>query len=69
MASANTADGEELDIKELQGKQDKIRDLMRRDPRFIGRLIVVSTTAVPAQQQLLAQHACMMVLAHALFCL
>ena len=43
MAAANSADQEELDVKQLQGKQDKIRDLMRRDPRFIGRLIVVST--------------------------
>ncbi|WIA31003.1 hypothetical protein OEZ86_001044 [Tetradesmus obliquus] len=30
---------EELDIKALQGKQDKIKELMRRDPKFIARLI------------------------------
>eukprot|EP00878_Enallax_costatus_P033225 GHUV01036626.1.p1 GENE.GHUV01036626.1~~GHUV01036626.1.p1 ORF type:complete len:161 (+),score=62.02 GHUV01036626.1:313-795(+) len=30
---------EEVDIRELQGKQDKIRELMRRDPKFIARLI------------------------------
>lgn len=40
-AGAAAAEGDELDIRQLQGKQDKIRDLMRRDPRFIGRLIVV----------------------------
>lgn len=40
------AEGDELDIRQLQGKQDKIRDLMRRDPRFIGRLIVVGGAAV-----------------------
>jgi hypothetical protein len=33
---------EELDIKALQGKQDKIKELMRRDPKFIARLISVS---------------------------
>jgi hypothetical protein len=42
MASKD-AEGEDINIKELQGKQDKIRDLMRRDPKFIGRLIVVSS--------------------------
>lgn len=66
MASAKTADAEELDIRELQGMQDKIRDLMRRDPRFIGRLIVVSIAAGPAQQQLLAQCTCRLWLSHAL---
>lgn len=41
---ANTAaEGEDLDVRELQGKQDKIKELMRRDPKFIGRLIVVSS--------------------------
>lgn len=40
--AAKDAEGEEINIRELQGKQDKIRDLMRRDPKFIGRLIVVS---------------------------
>jgi hypothetical protein len=56
-----TADGEELDVRELQGKQDKIRDLMRRDPRFIGRLIVVRAGTAGAhrgpQQQLTASSA------------
>jgi hypothetical protein len=33
---------EDLDIKALQGKQDKIKELMRRDPKFIARLISVS---------------------------
>jgi hypothetical protein len=41
--AAKDADGEDINIKELQGKQDRIRDLMRRDPKFIGRLIVVSS--------------------------
>jgi hypothetical protein len=44
-SAAATAEGDELDIRQLQGKQDKIRDLMRRDPRFIGRLIVVDDGA------------------------
>lgn len=43
--AAKPTDGDELDVRELQGKQDKIRDLMRRDPRFIGRLIVVRADA------------------------
>jgi hypothetical protein len=33
---------DEVDIKALQGKQDKIKELMRRDPKFIARLISVS---------------------------
>lgn len=37
---AETAEG--LDVKALQGKQDKIKELMRRDPKFIARLISVS---------------------------
>eukprot|EP00879_Flechtneria_rotunda_P016473 GHRR01017238.1.p1 GENE.GHRR01017238.1~~GHRR01017238.1.p1 ORF type:complete len:140 (+),score=42.94 GHRR01017238.1:182-601(+) len=30
---------EEVDVKGLQGKQEKIKELMRRDPKFIARLI------------------------------
>lgn len=44
-SNEHAAAEEELDIKELQGKRDKIRELMRRDPRFIGRLILVCDTA------------------------
>lgn len=36
------AEAEELDVKGLQGKQEKIKELMRRDPKFIARLISVS---------------------------
>lgn len=32
----------EIDVSQLLGKSDKIKALMRRDPKFIGRLIVVS---------------------------
>jgi hypothetical protein len=42
-AMAETA--EEVDIKALQGKQDKIKELMRRDPKFIARLISVRITS------------------------
>lgn len=45
--AAKDAEGEDINIKELQGEQDKIRDLMRRDPKFIGRLIVVSERVLP----------------------
>jgi hypothetical protein len=38
------ADTGQIDPAELRGKQDKIKELMRRDPKFIGRLITVSNT-------------------------
>jgi len=44
-ANGPVAAEEELDIKELQGQRDKIKILMRRDPQFIGRLILVCSTA------------------------
>jgi hypothetical protein len=37
----NTAPTEPLDVAGLQGKREKIKELMRRDPRFIARLITV----------------------------
>lgn len=38
MAAADEGD---VDVAELLSKTDKIKVLMRRDPRFIGRLITV----------------------------
>jgi hypothetical protein len=37
----NDLDKDELDVKALQGDKEKIKTLMRRDPRFISRLITV----------------------------
>jgi len=36
----------DVDVASLLHKSDKIKALMRRDPRFIGRLITVSVWAL-----------------------
>ena len=41
---------EEINVKELEGHRDKIKELMRRDPKFIGRLITVSQDLCTHQQ-------------------
>lgn len=69
MAAKPTADGEELDVRELQGKQEKIRDLMRRDPRFIGRLIVVRDGTAGCQRMAQQQQALLCFTSGSLACL
>lgn len=46
---------EELDVRGLQGKQEKIKELMRRDPKFIARLISVSLSSHLRLETLLHQ--------------
>lgn len=47
-------EADDINVKELEGKKDKIRELMSRDPKFIARLITVSLLNQDLYMQLLA---------------